>query len=458
MKFNILIILIISLFINELRAVNCPNGAAIANGQSDTGAADINTCTHCQKHFYFNGGNPAGQAPGAAQFNPGVSQCIACQVHKADSQHRQGGDANLAAQCSNLCPAGTAVEDGQPTFTQSLSQCVNCKANFYFNGGNPTGQAPGAGQFDPTQLIVNPDNNPEVPNVSGPNGQCVACQVNKSDSQLRPGAQANLATQCNNECPTGTAIQDGAIFIYTQSISQCTFCKVDFYFNGGNPSAQNPGNGQFTPGQLIVNPDAATVAQIPMVPGPNSKCVACESKKTNSQSRSGLEANLAAQCGTECPAGTLVTDGVTPTYTVSLSQCVNCKAGFYQNSNFEAGKSQCNKCAVSKTGSASVPGNSATSATQCQNDCPAGTVVDDGTSTNFVALASECTKCQANFYASKTSGFAAGTDTCTECSKKLTSGATAKLYAEATQKAQCASSTFAKFLSMSLIFISFYLL
>nr|QNH91378.1 putative immobilization antigen isoform [Ichthyophthirius multifiliis] len=420
MKYNILIILIISLFINELRALNCPAGTQTQAGLFEDG--DLANCTHCRANFYYNGGNPAGDAVGAQAFTPGAAnatgQCVACQVNREGSAGTQGAATNLATQCSVACPAGTAVADGQTlNFALSVTQCTHCRANFYYNGGNPAGDAVGAQAF--------------TPGAANATGQCVACQVNREGSVGTQGAAANLATQCSVACPAGTAVADGQTLNFALSVTQCTHCRANFYYNG----------------------DANFVA------GTN-QCTACPvgaNKGADAAAAQGNAAKIKTQCNVLCPTGTSNANGDT-FWTAAITDCVNCAANFYFNGAFNAGTSQCIQCPVSKANPATAPGGSASLSTQCNSACPTGTVLDDGTTTNYTTQANQCTKCAVNFFASKTTGFVAGTDTCTECTKKLTSGATAKVFAEATQKIQCAATTFAKFLSISLLFVSFYLL
>nr|QNH91381.1 putative immobilization antigen isoform [Ichthyophthirius multifiliis] len=401
MKYNILIILIISLFVNQLRAVNCPPGSQTADGSDQVVAnANLVDCTMCKINYYY-------ARPGGANFvagNAATGVCTQCPNNRQNGQATLGNDSTLAVQCDVSCPAGTAINTGATSFVNLINECVNCAANFYHAT---------AGVFQAGVTT------------------CEKCPVNLNAGPSTAGDAANIATQCDVRCPENTETALAATS-YVNASSECANCRANTYYGG---------QGAFQPG--------------------TSTCTTCPQggqKANGAVATQGSNAKITAQCNVSCPTNTVNANG-DPFWTTVVTDCLNCAADHYfSDAAFNPGVSQCKKCPVSKATPTTAAGSSASIITQCNVQCPAGTVLDDGSKNTFVTLASECTKCAANYYISKTSGFAAGTDTCTECTKKLTSGATAKPLAEANQKAQCASSTFAKFLSISLIFISFYLL
>nr|QNH91379.1 putative immobilization antigen isoform [Ichthyophthirius multifiliis] len=431
MKYNILIILIISLFINQLQAINCPAGTQDVNGSDNVGA--VANCTHCKPNFFYNGSAALGVARGNTPFSPGTDdntgRCIACQMRLAAPVSTRGQDADLATQCSRSCPAGTVLDDGNTeTFQLTATECVKCKLSFFYNGSAALGVARG--------------NTPFSPGTDDNTGRCIACQIPLAAPVSTRGQDADLATQCSRSCPAGTVLDDGNTETFQLTATECVKCKLSFFYNGGAVRGAVRGNTPFAPG----------------VNNNTGQCLACLVPKAAPVSTRGQDADLATQCSIPaCPVGTVLADGTTANYAERIAECTNCAADYYSTGAFVAGTSQCTKCLKSKATPSSSAGTNANIATQCDVSCPSGTVLDDGTKSTYAALASECTKCGPNFYTTKNTGFVAGTDSCTECTKKLSSGATAKSFAEATQKVQCAGN-FAKFLSISLLFISFYLL
>nr|QNH91380.1 putative immobilization antigen isoform [Ichthyophthirius multifiliis] len=403
MKYNILIILIISLFINQLRTqiTNCPAGSQTAAGaETVAAAADIANCNMCKSGFYHVG-NPAFDAGDA---NNG--QCTPCPKALQNGQATAGNLATLVNQCDVRCPTGTVINGGAASYDNAPAQCANCAPNHYSIAPN---------------------------NFQAGVSECTPCPVNlQAGAVLFIGGQATIARQCDVRCPTNTQISGGQTS-YVNASSECVNCQPNHYFGG--------------PGSFNAGTSACTA------------CPAGGNKPDGAVAKAGNEALITTQCNVACPKGTVNADGAS-NWVAASTDCANCGANYYYSGNaFAAGNTECTACPINKDGSKLTAGSNAKLATQCKVECPAGTVIDDGTSSNYVNAIAECTKCAANFFQSKTTGMVAGTDGCTECTKKLTTGAQAKLLAEATQKVQCASSsTFAKFLSISLLFISFYLL
>ncbi|EGR31571.1 immobilization antigen isoform, putative [Ichthyophthirius multifiliis] len=100
---NIIITLIISLFINKLKATKCIIGTETNIAGSDDDRGDRANCVNCKANYYFSGAN----------FISGVSQCFQCPSQKTvDAQANAGRIATLAIQCNTDCPTGTQTEQG----------------------------------------------------------------------------------------------------------------------------------------------------------------------------------------------------------------------------------------------------------------------------------------------------------------------------------------------------------
>ncbi|EGR32845.1 immobilization antigen isoform, putative [Ichthyophthirius multifiliis] len=468
MKNNILVILIISLFINQIKSANCPVGTETNTaGQVDDLGNPAN-CVNCQKNFYYNN---------AAAFVPGASTCTPCPQKKdAGAQPNPPATANLVTQCNVKCPAGTAIAGGATDYAAIITECVNCRINFY---------------------------NENAPNFNAGASTCTACPVNRVGGALNAGNAATIVAQCNVACPTGTALDDGVTTDYVRSFTECVKCRVNFYYNGNNGNTPfNPGKSQCTPcpaikpanvAQATLGNDATITAQcnvacpdgtisaagvnnwvaqntectncapnfynnnVPNFNPGNSTCLPCPANKDyGAEATAGGAATLAKQCNIACPDGTAIASGAT-NYVALQTECLNCAANFYfDGNNFQAGSSRCKACPANKVqGAVATAGGTATLIAQCALECPAGTVLTDGTTSTYKQAASECVKCAANFYTTKQTDWVAGIDTCTSCNKKLTSGAEANLPESAKKSIQC---DFANFLSISLLLISYYLL
>ncbi|EGR26990.1 immobilization antigen isoform, putative [Ichthyophthirius multifiliis] len=163
----------------------------------------------------------------------------------------------------------------------------------------------------------------------------------------------------------------------------------------------------------------------------------------------------------KCPAGSQTDAGSDQVAAENnLPECTKCKLNFYYAgaSPLAAGNAVngiCTQCPQNKIDSVATLGSEATIAKQCDISCPPGTVLDDGVIQNYVKSPAECTKCLPNYFQSVENNQIVEAKTCAECSYKLPSGAQARIITEATRKVQCGV---AQFLSISLLFISFYLL
>ncbi|EGR31569.1 immobilization antigen isoform, putative [Ichthyophthirius multifiliis] len=192
----ILLSLIISLFINKLSFLPCPEGTETNVSGVDDDQGNPANCVNCQPDYYFNGDN----------FIPGVSECEECQISKAEgTQANPGGIATLALQCDINCPAGTQTENGETVYVAQKQECNFCKADHYniFDKDD----------FEPGDYF------------------CEECSIKKtSGSQATIGFEAQIEKQCNIACPTGTTTET-AETNYKIHENECINCNVNFYFD-----------------------------------------------------------------------------------------------------------------------------------------------------------------------------------------------------------------------------------
>ncbi|EGR32842.1 immobilization antigen isoform, putative [Ichthyophthirius multifiliis] len=303
------------------------------------------------------------------------------------------------------CPYGTETDiAGQRNNRGNIANCVNCRANYYFNGSSAN----------------------FIPGVS----QCGRCTYSKTvGAQANPGRIATLALQCDDNCPDGTQTALGKTKYVAQK-QECSFCKANYYYE--------------------------TTKDFVFLLG-FSRCDVCPVKKASgSQATAGTNASIVKQCDVACPAGTATAYGAT-SYVQNKNECTYCDANFYYKyTNFNPGYSTCSACPIKKTLDAKhTQGDNAKIDVQCDVACPVGTVTFNGKTTNFENDKSECVKCAANFYTRKQNGWIAGTDICIPCPNILISGAQANYPIFASQAKQC-KVVFSQFLSFSLLFIYIY--
>ncbi|EGR27693.1 immobilization antigen isoform, putative [Ichthyophthirius multifiliis] len=301
------------------------------------------------------------------------------------------------------CNIGTETNiAGDDDNRGDIANCVNCRANYYYNGDN------------------------FIPGVS----QCEKCPISKKvGARPNAGGNARLVLQCDINCPTGTQTEQGNT-TYVAQREEYNFCKVNHYYQ--------------TKGLFFQ-------------PGVDS-CNKCSVQKTSdSEATLGRNASLAKQCDVSCPTGTSTKTGST-SYVSYKYECVNCKANFYYNSfGFQPGESSCEPCQnKKKIGAKETEGLNAKIDIQCDAECPTGTVVYDGDAT-YKSDKSDCVKCAPYYYTTKQKDWVAGIDACIPCPKIENKGSKANYPQFATQSTQC-NGAFSQFFTFSLLFIYLYIL
>ncbi|EGR32844.1 immobilization antigen isoform, putative [Ichthyophthirius multifiliis] len=236
---NILITLIFSLFLTELKATLCPNGTEtnVANQRDDGG--NPTNCVNCRVNFYFNG------VP--ATFNPGVSQCMPCiDIKTEDAQANSGRIATLTLQCKSDCPDGTQTALGNTNYLAQRQECSFCQANHYFYSEINVFRAGGDGcdacpvrKTSGAEAIAGINASlAQQCDVTCPDGtvtatgstsfvqdriECVNCaKHNKADL-------AKIDLQCEIKCPAGTVLLNGITTNFSNNVSECVKCAANFY-------------------------------------------------------------------------------------------------------------------------------------------------------------------------------------------------------------------------------------
>ncbi|EGR32503.1 immobilization antigen isoform, putative [Ichthyophthirius multifiliis] len=309
MSNNLLILLIITLFINELNALACPVGTQTAAGAQQDDA--IINCNHCKANFYY-------KSVDGTPFNAGASVCTPCSKNKAADDvpppaAALGADATIVNQCNVSCPAGTTIANQSTNYVNAATECIKCAANFYYSGPNAF--------------------------IAG-TSICTPCPENgKKDFQLaisNKGDNATINIQCNVQCPYGTVSATGEYY-WVQAKTDCVNCDVNFYFIG----------------------DA-------FIAGTN-KCLECPSNKAQGVATAGSIATIILQCSLDCPDGTVLNDGKTTKYVADSKECVKCAANYYNQKRLGwlAGTDICIACNIKLTSGATAKlPSDATQATQ----------------------------------------------------------------------------------------------
>ncbi|EGR31570.1 immobilization antigen isoform, putative [Ichthyophthirius multifiliis] len=302
---NILIILIIQLFINKLKAVKCNWGTETNLEGIDDNLGNRANCVNCKANYYFSGAN----------FIPGVSLCERCPISKfQDARANDGNIATLAVQCDINCPTGTQTEQGNTTYVLLRNECNFCKANYYYES-----------------FIIN---------FTGGVDKCNKCPVQKASGfEATLGSNAKLAIQCDVTCPTGTTTKTGSTS-YVSHKNECVNCNADFYFDS-----------------FYFYAGISTCKPCPV------------KKTSGAIHTEGLNAQIYIQCDAECPFGTVIYDGKTTYFKNDKSECVKCATNFYtiKQNGWIAGTDTCIPCPniLILSGKANYP-FSATYAAQCK--------------------------------------------------------------------------------------------